>query len=378
MLLDTISNLYILTQAQNNMTYPGLLFSVLFFGGLSALLFSNYGMHPQISAAVLLLAIVPEVINIFVVHYDSFAALFTIVVLLLISFEPRLPKLAHLFLTSVAILTLQLIKLDELGTAFIQLSKTAFSGIGLLTITIYLVFKYFDFAKICSFGNNILMEDDILQEMKSKINSEYRYKVQFQQGDFLTSESFSPLSSVFTLLTKHTSTGSLEQSPIIRLYLLDNHPVIESFNVKISSNAGFNALNEALYPEAYTLINLSGERDGFVITPFQYVKKWESTSTVEDQENESEIENHSTLAEEIIIGAQRAMPSDSGSTTVDVIDHEERESTEVNMNEPQSDPLEQFRNQRRFNPKAGRSMIRIRNITKEEGTTEFQWNVPSK
>jgi len=401
MLIDTAVSVFILTQTEYTATYPGFLFSILFFGGLSALLFSNYGMHPQLSALVLLLAVGPELVNIFVVHPSSYPAIVLTALCIVLAFEISYPKWLRNGLIVTGISVLQFTKLDELGTYFIDLTQGVLSTLSIGLLIFYLVFRYFNFASTNSPNNAIITPESALEALKKGINPDFKYKFQPEPGDFLTAEGFSPILTAVPFLAKWCNEGILETIPVLRMYLLNNIPVLEASNIKLScSNQEFNELNLELSIEGYELILLDEERQGFVLVPKEYAQNWKrgaiASTTNHSEENEfiPFDDPGDKIIGEMLSDETALIPSHDGQEALtDSLLHDQAQPEEVNgkefseneINSPKEeegkklvDSMEAFRQRRRFNPNAGRGMKRIRNITKEQGTDDFQWNVPSK
>jgi hypothetical protein len=401
MLIDTAVSVFILTQTEYTATYPGLLFSILFFGGLSALLFSNYGMHPQLSALVLLLAVGPELVNIFIVHPSSYPAIVLTALCTVLAFEISYPKWLRNGLIVAGISVLQFTKLDELGTYFIDITQGVLSTLSIALLIFYLVFRYFNFASTNSPNNAIITPEFALDALKKGINADFKYKFQPEPGDFLTAEGFSPILTAVPYLAKWCNEGILETIPVLRMFLLNNIPVLEASNIKLScSNQEFNELNLELSIEGYELILLDEERQGFVLVPKEYAQNWKRSSIAPttDHSEENEFTPFDDSGEKIIgemfsnetiltpsLDGQEALTDSLLRDQAQPQEVNDVESSESEIKIPKEeegkklvDSMEAFRQRRRFNPNAGRDMKQLRNITKEEGTDDFQWNVPSK
>lgn len=403
MLIDTAVSIFILAQTEYSTTYPGLLFSMLFFGGLSALLFSSYGMHPQLSALVLLLAVAPELVNIFVVNSSSYPAIVVTALCIVLAFEISYPKWLRHGLIIVGITVLQLTKLDELGTYFIDLAEGILSAMSIALLTFYLIYRYFDYASAQAKNNEVISPEMALDALREGIGHDFKYKFQPIQGEFLTAEGFQPIQKAMPLLAKWCAPGTLETIPIARLYLLDNVPVLETSNINLTcSKEGLAKLNLEIGFDGYELIRLDEERQGFVLVPTEYAQNWKrgtltptSTPPVENASVQSDepaeriigeiaheeatitldLDDQEVLTDTSIQDVEKQPAEVNGAES---LEHDEHHSTKAQKVEQLNNAMEEFRQKRRFNPNAGRDMKRLRNITKEEGTDDFQWNVPSK
>ena len=408
MLIDTGISIFILSQTEYSTAYPGLLFSMLFFGGLSVLLFSNYGMHPQLSSLVLLLAVAPELVNIFVVNSSSYPAIVLTAISIVLAFEANFPKWLRSALILLGISVLQLTKLDELGTYFIDLTENVLSALSILALTFYLVYRYFSLASTRAQSNVVISPAYVIEALKDGINPDFKYKFQPVQGEFLTSESFAPVQRAMPFLSRHSAPGTLETIPIMRMYLLNNFPVIETSNIVLEvTEEELVYANISLGEDGYELVRYEDRRQGFVVVPAEHAHSWKKqhAAPIEGASQDALNSPASSVApSERIIGEVVEQPQEAQeqpqSTLLEATESEAApelfsfeletsgiESTKENGTptpEPKAEkasdvaPMEEFRSKRRFDPKAGRDLKRLRNITKEEGTTDFQWNVPSK
>jgi len=392
MLIDTGISIFILSQTEYSTAYPGLLFSMLFFGGLSVLLFSNYGMHPQLSSLVLLLAVAPELVNIFVVNSSSYPAIVLTAISIVLAFEANFPKWLRSALILLGISVLQLTKLDELGTYFIDLTENVLSALSILALTFYLVYRYFSLASTRAQSNVVISPAYVIEALKDGINPDFKYKFQPVQGEFLTSESFAPVQRAMPFLSRHSAPGTLETIPIMRMYLLNNFPVIETSNIVLEvTEEELVYANISLGEDGYELVRYEDRRQGFVVVPAEHAHSWK-------KQHAAPIEGASSVApSERMIGevVEQPQPTLLEATEAEAAPELFTFELETNGIEPTTEngtatpepkaekasdvaPMEEFRSKRRFDPKAGRDLKRLRNITKEEGTTDFQWNVPSK
>ena len=408
MLIDTGISIFILSQTEYSTAYPGLLFSMLFFGGLSVLLFSNYGMHPQLSSLVLLLAVAPELVNIFVVNSSSYPAIVLTAISIVLAFEANFPKWLRSALILLGISVLQLTKLDELGTYFIDLTENVLSALSILALTFYLVYRYFSLASTRAQSNVVISPAYVIEALKDGINPDFKYKFQPVQGEFLTSESFAPVQRAMPFLSRHSAPGTLETIPIMRMYLLNNFPVIETSNIVLEvTEEELVYANISLGEDGYELVRYEDRRQGFVVVPAEHAHSWKKqhAAPIEGASQDALNSPASSVApSERMIGEVVEQPQEAQeqpqSTLLEATESEAApelftfeletsgiESTKENGTatpEPKAEkasnvaPMEEFRSKRRFDPKAGRDLKRLRNITKEEGTTDFQWNVPSK
>ncbi|CAI8411121.1 MAG: Uncharacterised protein [Cryomorphaceae bacterium] len=408
MLIDTGISIFILSQTEYSTAYPGLLFSMLFFGGLSVLLFSNYGMHPQLSSLVLLLAVAPELVNIFVVNSSSYPAIVLTAISIVLAFEANFPKWLRSALILIGISVLQLTKLDELGTYFIDLTENVLSALSILALTFYLVYRYFWLASTRAQSNVVISPAYVIEALKDGINPDFKYKFQPVQGEFLTSESFAPVQRAMPFLSRHSAPGTLETIPIMRMYLLNNFPVIETSNIVLEvTEEELVYANISLGEDGYELVRYEDRRQGFVVVPAEHAHSWKKqhAAPIEGASQDALNSPASSVApSERMIGEVVEQPQEAQeqpqSTLLEATESEAApelfsfeletsgiESTKENGTatpEPKAEkasnvaPMEEFRSKRRFDPKAGRDLKRLRNITKEEGTTDFQWNVPSK
>ena len=401
MLIDTGISIFILSQTEYSTAYPGLLFSMLFFGGLSVLLFSNYGMHPQLSSLVLLLAVAPELVNIFVVNSSSYPAIVLTAISIVLAFEANFPKWLRSALILIGISVLQLTKLDELGTYFIDLTENVLSALSILALTFYLVYRYFSLASTRAQSNVVISPTYVVEALKDGVNPDFKYKFQPVQGEFLTSESFAPVQRAMPFLSRHSAPGTLETIPIMRMYLLNNFPVIETSNIVLEvTEEELVYANISLGEDGYELVRYEDRRQGFVVVPAEHAHSWKKQHAAPIAGATQDALNSpasSVAPSERIIGEVVEQPQP---TLLEAIEAEAAaelfsfeletsgiESTTENGTatpEPKAEkasdvtPMEEFRSKRRFDPKAGRDLKRLRNITKEEGTVDFQWNVPSK
>lgn len=408
MLIDTGISIFILSQTEYSTAYPGLLFSMLFFGGLTVLLFSNYGMHPQLSSLVLLLAVAPELVNIFVVNSSSYPAIVLTAISIVLAFEANFPKWLRSALILLGISVLQLTKLDELGTYFIDLTENVLSALSILALTFYLVYRYFSLASTSAQSNVVISPAYVIEALKNGINPDFKYKFQPVQGEFLTSESFAPVQRAMPFLSRHSAPGTLETIPIMRMYLLNNFPVIETSNIVLEvTEEELVYANISLGEDGYELVRYEDRRQGFVVVPTEHAHSWKKQhtepvdGTTQDALNSpaSSVAPSERLIGEVVEQPQEVL-EEPHTTLLEATESEAapelfsfeletndiEPSTEKYISTPELEkdkaseisPMEDFRSKRRFDPKAGRDLKRLRNITKEEGTTDFQWNVPSK
>lgn len=378
MLVDSAFSIFILSQTEYSTTYPGLLFSMLFFGGLSVLLFSNYGLHPQLSPFVLLLAVGPELINIYVVNDSSYPAIVMTALTIVLALEPNFPKWLRNGLIIVGISCLQLTKLDEIGTYFVEITRGTLSAASIILVVFYIIYRYFAYAATRSLNNNIIAPDFVIDMLKNKIGSDYKYKFQPGQGEFLTSEVFAPIQSALPYLAEQTQKGYLETIPLMRLYLIEGMPVLETTNIVANENLEeLNYANLKLTEQGYEIILLDEQKQGLVVAPKQISRNWKKNKNESVIGSTEEIQDSNNLqwmnqedGQQVIIEPVKEATLESESL--------EAETAVTNEQEENKSNHDKFRERRKFDPKGGQGLKRIRNITKEEGTDDFQWNVPSK
>jgi hypothetical protein len=358
-------------------------------------------MHPQLSSLVLLLAVAPELVNIFVVNSSSYPAIVLTAISIVLAFEANFPKWLRSALILLGISVLQLTKLDELGTYFIDLTENVLSALSILALTFYLVYRYFSMASIRAQSNVVISPAYVIEALKDGINPDFKYKFQPVQGEFLTSVSFTPVQKAMPFLSKHSAPGTLETIPIMRMYLLNNFPVIETSNIVLEvTEEELVYANIGLGEDGYELVRYEDRRQGFVVVPAEHAHSWKKQhaapikGTTQDALNSpaSSVAPSERMISEVVEQPQNThLEATEAEAAPELFSFELEtngiESTTENSTatpDPKAEkgsdvaPMEEFRSKRRFDPKAGRDLNRLRNITKEEGTVDFQWNVPSK
>jgi len=318
------------------------------------------------------------------------------------------PTVFHRVFQQIDLCLSRRIKLDELGTYFIDLTENVLSALSILALTFYLVYRYFWLASTRAQSNVVISPAYVIEALKDGINPDFKYKFQPVQGEFLTSESFAPVQRAMTFLSRHSAPGTLETIPIMRMYLLNNFPVIETSNIVLEvTEEELVYANISLGEDGYELVRYEDRRQGFVVVPAEHAHSWKKqhAAPIEGASQDALNSPASSVApSERMIGEVVEQPQEAQeqpqSTLLEATESEAApelfsfeletsgiESTKENGTatpEPKAEkasnvaPMEEFRSKRRFDPKAGRDLKRLRNITKEEGTTDFQWNVPSK
>ncbi len=402
MALNTIVNVVVITSVSYAYQYSGLLFSVVFFFGLIGLSLSKLGVHPSLNAKVFLLCLIPEFVNLLVLDHRSLALITLAGVAVGLAIIPSVKANAIRWLSVLAIGALTLAKLNELGTRFEDLLFQSAGFLSLLGLSALVILNVFSeqSARKTEFKDELIDLDEYQNNMKFWLDPNFKYRLKLEDGDFLTKRLLEPVESSYPFLRKNAHKGLSERYPLIQVITREAVPYLKASNVQISASEEEKAkLYTKLQGLDYTWFTHSHDSSSFAIAPlsmqsylslesFEPVKFESLVSEAESTQVEiahpvnepspvavaveaepaKNIINDQIIGEEILEEAKEILEESNSDATIAV----ENESNTPKLVD------KEYRAKRVFKPTAGRPLTKLRKINPEGGSTDFQWNVPSK
>ena len=402
MALNTIVNVVVITSVSYAYQYSGLLFSIVFFFGLIGLSLSKLGIHPSLNAKVFLLCLIPEFLNLFALDHGNLALIALAGTAVGLAITP-LANFGTIRWTSVlAIGALTLAKLTELGTRFEDLLFQSAGFLALLGLSALVILNVFSVQSVrkTEIKDELIDLDEYQNNMKFWLDPNFKYRVKLEDGDFLTKRLLEPVEASYPFLRKNAHKGLSERYPLIQIVTRKAVPYLKASNVQISASEEEKAkLYTKLLGSDYTWFTHMHDSSSFAIAPlsmeshlslesFEPVEFETIVSEAEStlQETEQPVHQSTPVAIEVepieskmneqIIGEEileeaKGILKESDSDAM-IAEQELEEDNQLKLVD------EKFRAKRVFTPTAGRPLTKLRKINPEGGSTDFQWNVPSK
>ena len=400
MALNTIVNVVVITSVSYAYQYSGLLFSVVFFFGLIGLSLSKLGVHPSLNAKVFLLCLIPEFLNLLALDQGNLPLIALAGASVGLAITPFAKSGAIRWLSLLAIGALTLAKLTELGTRFEDLLFQSAGFLALFGLSALVTLHVFSeqSARKTEIKDELIDLDEYQNNMKFWLDPNFKYRLKLEDGDFLTKRLLEPVEASYPFLRKNAHKGLSERYPLIQVITREAVPYLKASNVQISASEEEKAkLYTKLQGLDYTWFIHLHDSSSFAIAPLS-MQSYLSSESFDPVEFESLVsEAESTQLEiahpvnepvPVAIEAERAENIINEQIVSDKILEEAKEILEESTsdvtiaveNESNKPKLvdEEFRAKRVFKPTAGRPLTKLRKINPEGGSTDFQWNVPSK
>lgn len=405
MALNTIVNVVVITSVSYAYQYSGLLFSVVFFFGLIGLSLSKLGVHPSLNAKVFLLCLIPEFLNLLALDYGNLALIALAGASVGLAITPFAKSGAIRWLSLLAIGALTLAKLTELGTRFEDLLFQSAGFLALFGLSALVTLHVFSeqSARKTEFKDELIDLDEYQNNMKFWLDPNFKYRLKLEDGDFLTKRLLEPVEASYPFLRKNAHKGLSERYPLIQIITREAVPYLKASNVQISASEEEKVkLYTKLRELDYTWFTHMHDSGSFAIAPlsmqsdlslesFEQVEFEASVTITESIKEEIEpqiIETASFESEAQVIEATSAedrLITNESNTEEQIIGDEILEEAQTILNKTEKVVAEKpklvdetYRAKRVFKPTAGRPLTKLRKINPEGGSTDFQWNVPSK
>ena len=393
MALNTIVNVVVITSVSYAYQYSGLLFSVIFFFGLIGLSLSKLGIHPSLNAKVFLLCLIPEFLNLLALDHGNLALIALAGTAVGLAITP-LANFGTIRWTSVlAFVALTLAKLTELGTRFEDLLFQSAGFLALLGLSALVILNVFSVQSVrkTEIKDELIDLDEYQNNMKFWLDPNFKYRVKLEDGDFLTKRLLEPVEASYPFLRKNAHKGLSERYPLIQIVTREAVPYLKASNVQISASEEEKIkLYTKLLGSDYTWFKHIHDCSSFAIAPLSMEShlSLESFEPVEFEtivsETESTLQETEQPVHQPTPVAIEVEPIES-KMNEQIIGEEILEEAQVILNETDKAEIEKpklvdetYRAKRVFKPTAGRPLTKLRKINPEGGSTDFQWNVPSK
>jgi hypothetical protein len=391
MALNTIMNVVVITSVSYAYQYSGLLFSIVFFFGLIGLSLSKLGVHPSLNAKVFLLCLIPEFLNLLALDQENLAFIALAASAIGLAISPTVNHGAVKWLSFLAVGALSLAKLTELGTRFEDLLTQSAGFLALLAFSTLVVLHVFSQQNVrkTEFKDELIDLDDYQTNLKFWLDPNFKYRLKLDDGDFLTKRLLEPLEASYPFLRKNAHKGLSERYPLIQIITKEAVPFLKAGNVQISATEEekfklYNKLNAL----EYTWYTNKNDSSSFAIAPvkmnsFLASESFEPVTFDVTIEEESPTEILEITTSQLINNVEMDPAKQEHSS---VLEPQVNGNSDPEVATPLTEKSDStpnlvdvaFRAKRTFTPTGGRPLNRLRKINPEGGSTDFQWNVPSK
>lgn len=393
MALNTIVNVVVITSVSYAYQYSGLLFSIVFFFGLIGLSLSKLGVHPSLNAKVFLLCLIPEFLNLLALDHGNLALIGLAASAIALAITPSINSGAIKWLSVLAIGALSLAKLIELGTRFEDLLFQSAGFLALMGLSALVLLNVFSeqSARKTEIKDELIDLDEYQNSMKFWLEPNFKYRLKLEDGDFLTKRLLEPIEASYPFLRKTAHKGLSERYPLVQIITKQAVPYLKASNVQISASEQEKVkLYTKLQGLDYTWFTHAHDSSSFAIAPLS-MQSALSLESFEPVEFEASVTIAESIEKEIEPQIIEATSTEDRSITI--VSHAEEqifgdeilEEAQVVLNETEKAEVEKpklvdeaYRAKRVFTPTAGRPLNKLRKINPEGGSTDFQWNVPSK
>jgi hypothetical protein len=388
MALNTIVNLVVITSVSYAYLYSGLLFSVVFFFGLIGLSRSKLGVHPSLNAKVFLLCLIPEFLNLLTLDHGNLALIALAGAAVGLAITPSVNSGAIRWLSLLGFGALTMAKLTELGTRFEDLLFQSAGFLALIGLSALVIMNVFSEQRVrkTEIKDELIDLDEYQNNLKFWLDPNFKYRLNLEDGDFLTKRLLEPLEASYPFLRKNAHKGLSERYPLMQIITKESVPYLKASNIQISASEEEKAkLYSKLQSLDYTWFTNMHDSSSFAIAPLSMQSDLSLNSfepiafeTIVTQTETAPMVLESLPAESKMneqITGEGILQEDK-----DILEDSSTEKTiarESENNKPKLVDVE-FRAKRIFTPNSGRPLTKLRKIDPEGGSQDFQWNVPSK
>lgn len=399
MALNTIMNVVVITSVSYAYQYSGLLFSIVFFIGLIGLSLSKLGVHPSLNAKVFLLCLIPEFLNLLTLDHGNLALIALAGASVGLAITPSVTFGAIRWLSLLGIGAITMAKLTELGTRFEDLLFQSAGFLALLGFSALVILNVFSEQRVrkTEIKDELIDLDEYQNNLKFWLDPNFKYRLNLEDGDFLTKRLLEPLEASYPFLRKNAHKGLSERHPLMQIITKESVPYLKASNVQISASEEEKAkLYSKLQNLDYTWFTNMHDSSSFVIAPLSMqsglslnaFEPVEFEAIVADTESTPQITEQAVVESTPVVLETASIESKMNEQifgeeileeTKEILGDSNLETTVAN--DSQSMPRlvdEEFRAKRVFTPAGGRPLTKLRKINPEGGSTDFQWNVPSK